>query len=424
MITAEIILDKRRKAKKGYPVKIRVYDSISAKNNLNSRAYINLNIYQDNENLKYTSDLKRRELDLIGQVEYCNNNRLNLEESLKVISDGIPYEDIDMEIAILEKKLELLKRKKGIIKESMLIEFIGTLIKEKSIYGRPIRSYSLLIPRIYEFTNNKDIAINSITKEWLNDFDIYYKTRKLKDTSISTYISLLKSIYKEAQSRESLYVKPDNPFSKLRVFNKDKKSIEVTIDDIIKLHDITLDQFKRGDKRRSLFISKLVLFQFAIGGHDLIDIAVLEWDNIRDNRIVFKRFKNRFKASQGEYVDNMLNDYAKEFIKEFGDKNSKRIFTMLPDPREDIKKYNNTQVTINTSFYKKIGKLAGIENKITSKTTRYLFRTAAGNLLIDSLVIMKLQGHTPKGVTFGYQGNLNYEVQDKEHQKILDLVFK
>ena len=424
MITAEIILDKRRKAKKGYPVKIRVYDSISAKNNLNSRTYINLNIYQDNENLKYTSDLKRRELDLIDQVEYCNNNHLNLEESLRIITDGIPHDDIDMEIAILEKKLEVLKRKKGIIKESMLIEFIGTLIKEKSIYGRPIRSYSLLIPRIYEFTNNKDIAINSITKEWLNDFDIYYKTRKLKDTSISTYISLLKSIYKEAQSRESLYVKPDNPFSKLRVFNKDKKSIDVTIDDIIKLHDITLDQFKRGDKRRSLFVSKLVLFQFAIGGHDLIDIAVLEWDNIRDNRIVFKRFKNRFKASQGEYVDNMLNDFAKDFIKEFGDKNSKRIFTMLPDPREDIKKYNNTQVTINTSFYKKIGALAGIENKITSKTTRYLFRTAAGNLLIDSLVIMKLQGHTPKGVTFGYQGNLNHEVQDKEHQKILDLVFK
>ena len=47
MINADIILDKRRKAKNGYPVKIRIYDSNAAKGNLKSRHYINLNIYQD-----------------------------------------------------------------------------------------------------------------------------------------------------------------------------------------------------------------------------------------------------------------------------------------------------------------------------------------------------------------------------------------
>jgi len=424
MINADIILDKRRKAKNGYPVKIRIYDNNAAKGNLKSRHYIKLNIYQDKEQLHLTSNLKRRELDLSEQVKYCNDNFLSLLESIEVISNGIPIDNIDIEIQVLEKRLELLKKQKSSIREIGLIEFGNTLIAERKVMGKPTRSHELTLKRVLQFITSEDIPLNSITKEWINNFDLYGKGRGLKDTSIYTYISLIKAIYKEAQTRESLNIKPENPFLRLRVFKKEKKASELSIQDLKHLLTVEESDVKKGDKLKTVSIAGLLLFQFAIGGHDLIDMSVLEWTNIKNNRIKFKRFKNRYKPTEGEEEDNKLNDFAIEFIKTYGDKNSKRIFSFIPDPRIDDDLYRKYQVSLNTNTYLKLARIIKTENKITTKSTRYLFRTLAGNLLINDFVIMKLQGHAPKGVTFGYQGALNYEVQDREHQKILDLVFK
>lgn len=425
MITAEIILDTRRRAKKGYPVKIRVYDNLASKSGASKfRQYINLNIYQDFDTLKLTSELKRRDLDLSDQVKYCNENLLSLDESIKIITNGVPVDDLDMEIQILEKRLELLRQKKGIVKEIGLIEFTTVLLNERRVHKKPTRSFTALIDRINEFNGNKDIPLNSINKEWINALDLYYKDKGLKDTSIYTYVALIKAVYKEAQTRESLNVKQDNPFRSLRVFQRDKKETTLKVEDLSALINIKADDIKRGNKERYLFFAGLFPFQFAIGGHDLIDVAVMKWGNISKGRIKFKRYKNRFKASKGEEVDNMLNDYALNFIERFGDKNSERIFTQLPDPVTEFEKYRSAQININSKTIPKLSEIIKLKDKFSTKSTRYLFRTSAGNLLIDSYVIMKLQGHTPKGVTFGYQGALNYEVQDREHKKILDLVFK
>src|SRR5690606_30214251 len=384
---------KRRKAKNGYPVKIRIYDSNAAKGNLKRRHYINLNIYQDKEQLHLSSNLKRRALDLSEQVKYCNDNFLSLIESIDVISNGIPVDNIDIEIQVLEKRLELLKKQKSSIREIGLIEFGNTLIAERKVMCKPTRSHELTLKRVLQFITSEDIPLNSITKEWINNFDLYSKGRGLKDTSIYTYISIVKVIYKEAQTRESLNIKPENPFLRLRVFKKEKKASELSIQDLKHLLTVEESDVKKGDKLKTVSIAGLLLFQFAIGGHDLIDMSVLEWTNIKDNRIKFKRFKNRYKPTEGEEVDNKLNDFASEFIKTYGDKNSKRIFSFIPDPREDDDKYRKYQVSLNTNTYLKLARIIKTENKITTKSTRYLFRTLAGNLLINDFVIMKLQGH-------------------------------
>lgn len=163
MINADIILDKRRKAKNGYPVKIRIYDNNAAKGNLKSRHYINLNIYQDNEQLHLTSNLKRRELDLSEQVKYCNDNFLSLLESIEVISNGIPIDNIDIEIQVLEKRLELLKKQKSSIREIGLIEFGNTLIAERKVMGKPTRSHELTLKRVLQFITSEDRHIVYLT---------------------------------------------------------------------------------------------------------------------------------------------------------------------------------------------------------------------------------------------------------------------
>lgn len=424
MISAEVILDKRVKSKKGYPVKIRVYCS---KNKIH-RSAGSIGVYQKGPELNLSNEIKRRQLDLIEEVNYCNNNLLNLNESIGVIKNGIPIDDIDTEIQLLEKRLEILRQKKGKVNGIGLIEFGNIFIEEKKKKKDSVHLFESVLKTFKCFLGEEeDINMNLLTREVLLEFIEFNKDNNVSNASISTYLNKIGSIYKESQLRKSLNIKQDNPFIKLLNYSSEKVNYDIESNDLKKLINIKLEYpgIRRVDKYKYMRVVELFLFQFAIGGHDLADIANLKWKNItRNNRIKFKRFKFRNKPNTGPEVNNMLNEFALKVIQDYGDKKNERIFSFIPCPENDNKKYNIYLNNLNKVYLPKISKLAGLSENLKTKATRYIFRTIAGNLMIDSYIIMLLQGHKPQGMTYGYMGHLNYEVQDREHQKILDTVFK
>lgn len=424
MIIAEIVLDTRYKSKKGYPVKIRVYDTLNQ-----SKAkykYVLLNIYQNRESILFTSDLKRRSLQLDDELKFCNHNRYSMVEAIDVITNGVPVNDIDMEIALLRKRLELLESKKEKQEEKMFIAFVDDLIKERQIKGLDIKAY-VSIKRIVKnfIAPSDDFPINNIDREWLIKFDLYNKEKRNLDSTIFMYISMIRTIFTEAQSRPSLNIKNGNPFHKIKSKKSEKKTYNLTVEDLKKILHLKEEDINTKSKIGAFGIKRVAdifLFQFAIGGHDMVEIASMKWSNIIKGRLVFGRRKNRFRSAI-DPVDVMLSNYAQAVIKKYGDQTSDRIFSFIPDPETDPVHYGIYVNKSNNFYYKTIRRAANIQNDMKSKTTRYVFRTLAGNLLINDFVVMKIQGHKPQGITFGYQGALNHEVQDREHQKILDLVF-
>lgn len=427
MITAEIIIDERRKTKKGYPLKIRIYDTLEKKSS--PHKYIPLKIYQEGPEIVYNSFLKRRSLDLEKEIEYCNNNFLRINEAYNIILNGIPIDDIEGEIQLLEFKLQSLYNKSGRNNQKGFIEFTNELIKERERLKIDTKAYRTLINIISILIEPKeDFVINDITKEFLRELEIKMIDRGNSARTIKTYFTYLSAIYTEAQSRESLNIKKTNPFYIIKVYNKNKVEYNITTDDLKKLLTVKVEDLSLKHKSKETTKEQLkrdidiFLFQFAIGGHDLIDIANLQWGNIKDNRLVFQRTKNKNKTRPID-VDVMLSDFAVSIINKYGDKKNERIFSFIPDPNLHYDSYHNYLTSLNKSKYKQISKQLKLDTDLKTKAPRYIFRTIAGNELIDSYVIMKIQGHKPQGMTFGYQGALNYEVQDREHQKILDLVF-
>lgn len=421
MISAEVILDKRVKSKKGFPVKIRVYCS---KNKIH-RSAGSIGVYQKRPELSLSNEIKRRQLDLIEEVNYCNDNLLTLDESINVIKNGVPIDDIDTEIQLLEKRLEILRQKKGKINGIGIIEFGNKFIEEKRLNNESVQLYTSTLNIFKRFLAPKeDLNLNNLTREVLLEFIGYNKKNKVSDASISAYLAKIKSIYKESQLRESLGIKKDNPFIKIKESFSNKVEYNITAKDLKKL--ITLDCDLIQDRYRAKYKKNtdIILFQFAIGGHDLIDVANLKWKNIKKGRIEFKRYKLRYKPQGGSLISNKLSDFALSIIEKYGDKESERIFSFIPCPEKNESKYKIYLNILNRVYLPKISKLAELPETLKTKATRYIFRTISGNLMIDSYIIMLLQGHTPQGMTFGYMGHLNYEVQDREHQKILDTVFK
>lgn len=408
MVDAQIILDTRRKTKKGYPVKIRVYSK--------TYRYIPLRVYSDTTRLKFTPFLTKRAAQLVEEVEYCNTNKLNLEQSLNIIKNGID-KSRDHKVFLLKQKLKELQKGAGI----GILEFYDIRIQEKKEIGESVRAYEGCRSQFKNFLVN-DISLNDITYEWLTGFILHKKKTGCNDGGISTYLRNLRALYKEAQKRESLNIKKENPFTGLIKNSSTKNITKISVKEIRKLFSYVP---KLGTTKTNVFKIKrnidIWLFQLAIGGHDYADIANLQWESIIDNRIKIKRYKNRNKPNGGVLIDNKLNNFAQSVIHAYGDTNNKKVFSFIPYPYQE-KKYHDFRTNINRSlgFVSEDLKLS---SNLKSKTPRYLFRSLAGELLIDFLVIMQLQGHTSGNVTFGYQRDLPYEIIDREHQKVLNLIF-
>ena len=390
MIKATIILDARYKTSRGYPVKIRC-----------KRTYINLGIYQSTKKLKYTPEIIERENKLRQELAYINKNNLKFEDALKIIKNGV---NDDLQIYLLEKQLAKLKDTTNI----GILEFYDIIIKERKTKKMSVEFYEVTKVQIENFIIN-DEPINNITYEWINYFILY---KKNAPSGVMSYLTNLRTVYKEAQRRKSYHIKKDNPF--LNVIRRPRKKDipEVTVKDIQKLFTWKPNKYiSKANAYKMQAKIDLWLFQFMIGGHDLIDVANLK--NVGE-RVKFRRYKNRNKPHGGELVDNFLIDEAKAIYKKYNG------FDFLPLPGE-YEKYKNFRNNYNRTL-KTISQDLELTSILKSKTPRYTFRTFAGEMMIDTLVLMQLQGHKPTEVTFSYQRKLPAKIIDKELLKVVKKV--
>ncbi|WP_323028427.1 phage integrase SAM-like domain-containing protein [Gelidibacter japonicus] len=300
------------------------------------------------------------------------------------------------------------------------LSFLDTFIQKKETKGESIKKFTELKSVLNAYTGNKDFPINDLTYEWLDDFSMQKLQTGCGQGGLMTYLRAMRTVYKEAQRRTSLKVKADNPFLGIIKTTVTKQMVELSPDQINELLNFKPDPSTTDDSAYKMKRNIAVWhFQFLIGGCDYVDIALLKWSDIKDKRIHFKRHKNRNMQNGGVTVNNFLTKTAREVIETYGNKKTDRIFSFIPDPSTgDV--YHNFRGNINRSL-SLICKQANVP-RVTTKSTRYIFRTYAGEKLIHDLIIMKLQGHTPEGVTYRYQGSISPKVQDKAHKKIVKVL--
>lgn len=298
------------------------------------------------------------------------------------------------------------------------VDFFNIRIDEKKTLKQPCQSYINVRDVVKNYISSDDIDINAITYEWLNDFVLFKLKNGCGKGGVMSYLRTMRAVYKEAQRRKSLGVKLDNPFIGVIKQAVPKPVVEVSADILQVLkgykpkpYSSNLNAFKM---QRNLSVW---MFQFYIGGHDYVDVALLTWKNIEGDRVGFKRYKLRNKNG-GPLINNKLFPDALSVINRFGDRSSKRVFSFIPDPEKHPEKYRTYRNNVNRSLASVSGQL-GLEVSIRTKTPRYVFRTRAGENLIHDLIVMRLQGHTPDGITFNYQGLISNVVQDDAHLKII-----
>ncbi|PHS53720.1 MAG: hypothetical protein COB01_03045 [Lutibacter sp.] len=337
------------------------------------------------------------------------SNETDINAYLGILNEN----DKELEISLLERQLTNLKSKNSV----GVLQFFNTIIAEKKEMGSSIDMYVQTKREIEKYIVD-DCSLNTINYEWLNDFILFKKKGGTGNAGIMVYLRTLRALYKEAQSRDSLNVKNDNPFLKLIKNATGVVEIEFKLKYFALLRNYTP---KQSTSKLNAFRMKraitIFIFQFTIGGHDFIDVANLKWKHIKNGRVKFRRYKNRNKPQGGPLINNKLFTIALAIIEKFGTKDNDRVFGFIPDVSTG-NKYKDYRSNFSRSL-KTVSDDLELPTVLRSKSTRYIFRSLAGEMLISDLVIMQLQGHKPKGVTFGYQKGLPNSIVDKFLKKIL-----
>ncbi|MEM7487091.1 MAG: phage integrase SAM-like domain-containing protein [Bacteroidota bacterium] len=401
MFNAYLILDKRSLTKKGHPIKI----YISGKG---QKTYIATRQYSDKKYWKNGKLLK-------GHPTYAyTQNRIRKME-IRTIERLSECDDMSFNEAI-----EYVKGSSQKNKETMLFEFWDVLVPEKKKMGRSTTPFEATRKQLENYMLEDDIAINDIDYEFLQGFIAHKKSENCNEGGVNYYLKTLRTVYLEAQRRSSLNIKSGNPFTGLIKTGQRKPPVTLNKNQFLGLMAFEPNKSTtKANKEKMTRKRDLFLFQIYIGGHDFIEVANLRWEDIREGRIKFYRYKNSSRNSI--YVDNALLPKAKEIIKKYGTEDNERVFSFIPDP---VNKNTYDHYRSNTNgALKVVADSIGVP-RLSTKSPRYIFRSWAGEAEADILATMQIQGHKPGGMTFVYQGRLSDKLVDKTLKKVIKWAVK
>jgi len=259
-----------------------------------------------------------------------------------------------------------------------------------------LKRYETVLTKFKLFTKGS-ISINKIDYSLLNEFDNHLKKIKNNTNTISSNLSVIRSIINEA-IKHGIYTK-NNPFSQLQLRHSNNTKEKLSIEEINRLINTPLPPIQSLLMARDFFMAC-----FLAEGSRAGDILLLKKENIKNGVLIFKQQKTK-----KEMQIPITEELEKIIIR---NKNSSQfIFSYLSkyDYINELK--INSCITVINKYLKELCKYCGIFKKVTTHVARHTFTDLA--LHVSNNNIYKVQqslGHSSVRTTEIYsRTRLNYQ---------------
>ena len=377
-----LFLDVRRKKSiHKYPVKIRVYHTLTK----TARLYPTKFEYSDD-------DFKKA-----WKAEKAHKNYH--EERQKLQAFDTLLNEIAGKIApfSFEQFERKYLRKKGDT-QNLLYHYDQAIIKLKANNQfANAYNYSLSKKSVEDYmeslTGHKPTKMffSEITPAWLTKYEFAMLHRKkplkrshelsecpLSRTTISIYLRVLRTVFNNAISEKDIDQEV-YPFGKnkyqLPAVQGVKKAL--TSDQLNTLYFAT-PRIPEQEKARDFWF-----FSYACNGMNLKDIAMLRWENIQEETLIFYRAKTiNTGKTHLKPVTAYITDHVKYVIDKYGNKDrgpKKLIFPIVSDDHDEETKFLTTKnfTRFVNQNLKNLARNNGITGKISSYWARHSFATNA-----------------------------------------------
>jgi len=424
--STNIYLDTRREKKNGkYPLKLRVYANQLKKQQLYSIIFEKEDKSSEDEiiDVEYTKTEFRNFWEAVKPRGKNKEIRLIFEKyeqrAIKVASKIVPFS-----FSQFEKKMHL-KSGEG---EDVFFQYKEKINsdKKKGRIGNAI-SYECSLKSIKGYIEHrtgkepKKIKFIEINKEWLEDYQNYMiNTLDRSYTTVGMYLRSLRAIFKIA-IREDIPI-GIYPFGegKYEIPTGDKVKKALTKEQLKKLFEAK-PQTPEQEKAKDFWF-----FSYACNGMNIKDIALMRYENLKDNKYTYYRAKTiNTKRKKKTLITIHLNPYILSIIEKYGNENNSPknfIFSIINNNQTDEIKHNkikNFTRFINQNL-KILAIAEGLPSEISTYWARHSFATMAVRNGQSMEFISEALSHSDIKTTQGYFAGFEDEVKKEFAQNIMN----
>jgi tyrosine type site-specific recombinase len=232
-----------------------------------------------------------------------------------------------------------------------LSEYIDGRISALKNEGKSslLRSYTSTHARLKDFTGLSDLPFSIISEKFIRSFADWLKSGGIAESTQSFYLRTLRSILNHAATDHFITV-DDNWFREVDTRIRFDKSIgrEALSPGRETLQEIR--QLDLADDSTTALTRDMFMFGFYCRGMELVDIAHLTPENIRNSRLVYSRRK------AGKEITVPLDPDAMLIISRYATARSRYLFPFLYDDGRVA--FDSLRNHVQTAI-KKIGKAVG-----------------------------------------------------------------
>ncbi len=274
---------------------------------------------------------------------------------------------------------------------------------------------------ITETTDN--ILFVEFDSKTLKEYMAHLKGKGSSPGTIRAYLAQIRPLFYVAADEGDIDEKI-NPFSK-RSFKMPKspktKKRALKMSDIYKIREVDLEEGSYLWKARHYF-----LFMFNNMGLNLIDLVQLRKSDViqaaynEEGDLIAGRVRYNRDKTEGEFSVKLTKE-SLEILKHYNLQNKNPDDFIFPYGFENTEKgrrrYEQHRKTVNRHI-KKLGKLAEIDENVTTYFARHTWATTAKRNNHSVLLIQEALGHADVKTTMRYLGSFDDDVLDDANESI------
>ncbi len=345
---------------------------------------------------------------------YIQRNRVLLklnEKALKII-DEFRVNETDFTLNQFEDKFRGNQKQR-----TNIISFFEEIVEEMERAGRMgnARAYEETKLSLIRYAG-KTIYFKEVTATFLEKYEVYMRERGNEDGGIAFKMREIRAVFNKAIMR-NLISQETYPFKFYKISKLKGKANKraLSIEEFKQFRDLDLSEIPYLKEAHYYF-----LFSFYTRGMNFVDMMKLQWSDIQNGRIYYKRSKTKgqFNIEITEKVEEILQFYKSQ------NRPTNYVFPILLHENLTPKQIANRKKKVMQRYnskLKELAKIAGIEKTITTYVARHSFATILKQKGTSTDVISELMGHADVNITKTYLKEFENEVLDLENRKLLDL---
>lgn len=276
---------------------------------------------------------------------------------------------------------------------------------------RVAETYSSTLRSFLKFRCGKDIPLDQLTHNVVEDYECYLRHKDLSLNTVSFYLKRLRAIYNKALL--------DYPLVNLRPFAHSFTKTTKTRKRAIPLSDIRRIASAKVKNEQEALARDLFLLSYYTRGMAFVDLAFLKKTDVRDGFLIYRRHKT------GQELHIAWRPCMQRIIDRHPSLDGIHLLGILDREGERCLRwqYHRQQCRVN-EWLKAFAHRIGIPYTVTMYCARHSWATIAREQNIPMCVISDGMGHNSEKTTRIYLKSLKAELIDGYNDRLNELIWK